>query len=371
MVSAMVFHNLRFWRSVYVKYPYLLPQFFQCWENSMPLNSALFGPITILQKDLAWLNCQVHARDAILEHPVCGKNSIQEPNKGKFEHFVRTLLRQTLAEQLEQKHTKWTVLTKVDIEVTTAFVKSLQSDSLLRVPMIRMLADAHATPHKLHKMGIFPTPHCKFCFHERADFQHILWHCPRFQNIRDEWPSAMLLRPNWPACAETARIFTKDMDSSLKGKWKSLQKFAAELLFQWMEINRNPELYDPLPQQSLNIPRHECPAISCGANNHIKQKAFTKHAELLPLQWKPPLTRTDLNKWAATPTDYALIFPFWTRATFTESPQATKIKTWSQALAIFVQVGGKAAPFLARCLNVGMAAYKFKALSASSAFEQN
>ena len=42
---------------------------------------------------------------------------------------------------------------------------------------------------------------------------------------------------------------------------------------------------------------------------------------------------------------------------------ATKIKTWSQALAIFIQVGGKAAPFLARCLNVGMAAYKFKALS--------
>ena len=61
-----------------------------------------------------------------------------------------------------------------------------------------------------------------------------------------------------------------------------------------------------------------------------------------------------------------------------ESPQAVTIKTWSQALAIFVQVGGKAAPckaapFLTRCLNVGMAAYKFKALPAhllNSAFEQ-
>ena len=48
--------------------------------------------------------------------------------------------------------------------------------------------------------------------------------------------------------------------------------------------------------------------------------------------------------------------------TFTESPHATKIKTWSQALAIFIQVGGKAAPFLSKCLNVGMAAYKFRTL---------
>ena len=141
-----------------------------------------------------------------------------------------------------------------------------------------------------------------------------------------------------------------------------------------MEICRNPDLYDPLPQQALSITRPDLPALPCEADTLLKQKAFTKHAELFPLQWKPPFTRTDLNKWSATLEDYALIFSFWTRATFIVKPQAVAIKTWSQALAIFVQVGGKAAPFLTKCLNVGMAAYKFKALSAhllNSAFEQN
>ena len=229
-------------------------------------------------------------------------------------------------------------------------------------------------PTNLIRWAFFPTPHCKFCFHEKADFQHILWHCPRFQNIRENWPVAMLLRTNWPACAETALIFTKDMDSNLKGSWKIFQKFAAELLLQWMEICRNPDLYDPLPQQTLSIPKPQIPTIPCEADAVLKQKAFTKHAELFPLQWKPPRTRTDLNKWSATLEDYALIFSFWIRATFNVMPQAVAIKTWSQALAIFVPVGGKAAPFLTKCLNVGMAACKFKALSAhllNSAFEQN
>ena len=79
----------------------------------------------------------------------------KKPDKGKFEHFVRMLLKQKLAEQLEQEHTKWTGVAKADLDTTTALVRKLQPDSPLRVPMIRMLADAHATPHKLNKMGIF------------------------------------------------------------------------------------------------------------------------------------------------------------------------------------------------------------------------
>ena len=237
-------------------------------------------------------------------------------------------------------------------------------DSPLRVPVIRMLADAHATPHELNKMGIFSTPHCNFCYHERADFQHLLWHCPRFRNLRDNWPVAMLMRKNWPACAETALIFTKDMDQTLKGTWKNFQKFAAELLFQWMEICRNPELYDPLPQQTLNLHAPDIPPFPAEADASLKQKAFTKHVPLMPLMWKPPGTRTELNKWAATLEDLALISSFWTRTTFVQAPAAVVIKTRSQALAIFVQVGGKIAPFLTKCQNVGMAAYKFKALSA-------
>ena len=152
---AMVFHNLRLWRSIYVDSPYLPPQFCQCWETSSPLNRALFGPITILQKDLAWINCQLTIRDAI----TLGRISMTEPNKGKFGHFIRALLRNKLVEQLQQKHEKWSRVIKVDIDTTTCLVRKLQPDSPLRVPLIRTFADARATPHKLHKMGIFPTAH--------------------------------------------------------------------------------------------------------------------------------------------------------------------------------------------------------------------
>ena len=94
----------------------------------------------------------------------------------------------------------------------------------------------------------------------------------------------MLLRTNWPACAETALIYTKEMDGNLKGSWKSFQKFAAEFLFQWMEICRNPDLYDPLPLQTLNIPKPDLPAFPMETDAVLKQKAFTKRVELLPLQ---------------------------------------------------------------------------------------
>ena len=64
------------------------------------------------------------------------------------------------------------------------------------------------------------------------------------------------------------------MNGSLKGSWKSFQKLAAELIFQWMEISRNPDLYEPLPLQTLNIPRHDPPAPSMETDAILKQKNF-------------------------------------------------------------------------------------------------
>ena len=117
------------------------------------------------------------------------------------------------------------------------------------------------------------------------------------------------------------------------------------------------------PPRNLDIAHPASTASPPLQTDHIKQKAFTRQAELLPLQWKPPNTRTDSNRWGAPPIDYSLIFSFWSHMTHFNSLAAVKIKTWSQALAIFIQVGGKTAPFLAKCLNVGMAAYKFRTLS--------
>ena len=85
-----------------------------------------------------------------------------------------------------------------------------------------------------------------------------------------------------------------------------------------------------------------------------------EQAQPLLLQWIPPKTRTDINRWGATIDDFCLIFNFWKKITNTRVPQAVPITTWTHALAAFMQIGGKIAPFPQTCHNVAMACYKFK-----------
>ena len=68
-------------------------------------------------------------------------------------------------------------------------------------------------------------------------------------------------------------------------------------------------------------------------------------------------------RWGSTIQDFALVFSFWTRWTQKQCPEAVKIHTWTQALALFVRYGGASADFLQQCQFVGMAAYKLRVLS--------
>ena len=86
-------------------------------------------------------------------------------------------------------------------------------------------------------------------------------------------------------------------------------------------------------------------------------------AEPLPLEWKPPSTRTAIYQWGATLQDYSCIFSFWTKTTTQDDDNLVRLTTWTQALAVFIQIGGNAAPFLSRCPNLTMAVFKFKVLS--------
>ena len=359
---AMIFHCFRFWRTVFMNMPEVLPKLREILQHSIPLNQRLYGPITILQKDLAWLNCTLQPDTGVIAHDQLGSISFHEPNKRKFEHFIRSIIRHQLALQLQQKHPRWDGVQRLDIVTTSGLIRNMDAACPLKVPLYRLFSNAHATPYRLFKMGIFATPHCKFCFHEKADEHHIIWDCPRFSPLRQQWPDELMQHQNWPACATTAMVYTLDMDPQLKSKWHSFQRLVAELLFQWMEINRNSDLYDSLPQTNSSEP---APPVPLQQNDfpRLKQKSFTANCHLLPLSWKPPSNRTALNRWGATMQDFNLMFSFWSRATICECEASVAVRTWTQALAIFIQVGGACAPFLATCQNVGMAAYKFRVLS--------
>ena len=202
----------------------------QFFAQCLPLNKALYGPVTLLQHDLAFVNCQFLPQEGVISHSSGLTCSFFEPSEQKFWHFCRELIRMKLMHRLHQKHPKWQGVLHLGIKPTTALFRSLPVDSPIRNALIRLLTDAHATPYRAHKMNLQPTGHCPYCLHEIGDLQHILWHCPRFEPMRDEWPAAMRERSGWPPCSVNALICTSEVSASDIAAWSQYQAFAAQLL---------------------------------------------------------------------------------------------------------------------------------------------
>ena len=59
--SAMVDHNMRFWRQVFIQAPLMAQQLKDVLEQSIPSTHELFGPMTIFQRDMDWLSCRCFA----------------------------------------------------------------------------------------------------------------------------------------------------------------------------------------------------------------------------------------------------------------------------------------------------------------------
>ena len=69
--SAMVYHNMRFWRQVFIRSPLLAQRLKDMLDQSVSPKHELFGPCTIFQRDLAWLECRFSpAEDAISNYSV-------------------------------------------------------------------------------------------------------------------------------------------------------------------------------------------------------------------------------------------------------------------------------------------------------------
>ena len=358
---ALIYQNIRFWRRVFVNDCDLREEFSQSLIDALPIKPLLYGPVNIFQKDIEWLGCTFLTDDGELSHPTLGKLSLLEPDKKMLEHKLREMIRHKLMNVLSRKHDKWNGVTDADMEATTKLLRELDPDSPIRVPLIRLLSDAHATPHRLHKMGVIATPHCPYCLCADADITHIVWDCPRFQAMRHDWPQEMIQRAGWQTCCSHAMICTKAIDFAQKHRWPEYQLHVSKLLAQWMEFQRNRELYEPFAVKQVPSCDEPIPNLDC--REACAQKCQHVNATPLHLTWLPPCTRTAINLWGATLQDYNYIFSFWTKTTTEPDESLTCLSTWTQALAIFIQLGGNGAPFLARCRNLTMAVFKFKVLS--------
>ena len=99
---------------------------------------------------------------------------------------------------LEAKHARWQGVSKTDFKVTTALVRSMDSPQYGRTALMRLLSNAHATPHRLYRQNIVPTPACRYCSCPDADVEHIAYHCPRFEFLRKDWPAVLSEYSSWP-----------------------------------------------------------------------------------------------------------------------------------------------------------------------------
>ena len=252
--SAMVYHNMRFWRQVFIQAPLLAQQLKDMIEQSMPSKHDLLGPVTLFQRDMDWLNCRFSPDVDAISNEANECILFTEPDKKKFEHFIREQIRKHFYQYLEQKHPKWQGVAHTDLCATTKLLRGLEPSSPYRNPPYSVTF-RRATPHRLCLMRIKATPHCPYCLHEDSSIQHVIWDCPRFAELRKSWPSELNNRGNWPTCAKHAMICTTTMSLAVRNEWHKFQFLVAQVLWQWMKLNRNSDLYQQFtPEEEASRP---------------------------------------------------------------------------------------------------------------------
>ena len=142
---AIVYQNFCFWRRVYRDLPWITPQIVSLFESGMPPGRRLYGAVTLLQQDLAWLGCILDPSTGIITHqfPECSISLFMDSEE-QFAHNIPELIRHQISRQLQQKHEKWNGISQINMEATTKLIRSMKPDNHLRVPLLRLLTDAHA-----------------------------------------------------------------------------------------------------------------------------------------------------------------------------------------------------------------------------------
>ena len=373
--AAMVYASLCGWRRA-LQTPFFEQWLRQHWLTHSRRKAQGKGPLNLLSHDIDWLQCDFDLESLRLVSRQNGcAIQFSEPNKDRFQHFIREQIRRVFAQRLQLKHNRWNGIEEVDLAATTALFRKMRPQAFGRTALMRLLSNAHATPHRLSKQDIVATPACNFCGCEDADVLHIAYHCPRFQFLRDEWSPLTHTWSGWPPCAQHCLVATNAMPAHLRKHWHIVQLDVARLFGTWMAFRRNSNLCHNIAADShgLEILR-EAEEERCRPN--LSHDAVQRYAPLeqptvtfppksnwIDLEWLPPNSTWALRKWGASQRDYNILFSFWTKWSCQLFPGAVRCHNWTVAFLIFMQQGGKIASFVHRCPNLGTVIWKFKNLS--------
>ena len=75
---------------VYLGLPDIIPQILHLYNQGMPLDRKLHGPVTMSQKDLSWLGCDFDPSTGIVAQRMSACSTcLFEENEDKFENHSR------------------------------------------------------------------------------------------------------------------------------------------------------------------------------------------------------------------------------------------------------------------------------------------
>ena len=146
---AMIYHNLRFWRKIYVEHLDFVELLNDTVDHIAPCKHSLFGPVTLLLADVSWFGCSINAKDGVIIRQDQTHLSFKSLDKQEFLHEIRQLIRCKLLSDLGSKHAKWDGVQNANLDISCKLLRKLDTSCTYRVPLIRLLTDAHATPERL------------------------------------------------------------------------------------------------------------------------------------------------------------------------------------------------------------------------------
>eukprot|EP00971_Amphidinium_carterae_P318987 6340794-Amphidinium_carterae.1 len=112
----------------------------------------------------------------------------------EFLHVVREAMkRRLLQEALTSKHVRPDIVgcDQADIVTTT---QVLHAQHPLKSALICLIANGMWTGHRLAHTEHRESAVCLHCGHDREDTQHVLWDCPKWNNLRRAIPNQLRLR---------------------------------------------------------------------------------------------------------------------------------------------------------------------------------
>ena len=191
------------------------------------------------------------------------------------------------------------------MKISTDLFRNMPTAQDGRTAFMCVLSSAHATPHRLFRQNIVPTPCCKYCSCADADVLHIAFECPglnSFAKIGLQFWKAILAGPfvPKPALLQLKHYRRKSRHNG--------RKFSSVLLSFLRLGCRFPEHVIQITPESHAVDCLIDPQVLTGVACLTQHPSPVPAENKLDTKWEPPANVSAVHRWGADRKDYNAIF---------------------------------------------------------------